>query len=739
MELTDGQKKGLEIACQRYKDNKPYTVIAGYAGTGKAQPVDTLIPTPNGYRKLGEIKIGDRVFDRHGQPTEVLGAYPQGMLDCYKVELSDGRVTYCNDEHLWSYYTSKNNLYAKSLKDMINSGLYKPDKRGGRATCKYQIPTSDAVNFRKKDFDVDPYVVGVFLGDGCCRENLLSLSSADEFVVKKVANLLNATGYYRQHPSNYIWRFTCNKHSGINGRTVERLHTQEVFNKLPELLNYSGDKRIPRQYLFCSKEQRLSLIQGLMDTDGCIQESEGRYNISYTSTSVNLINDMRQVLFSLGYSSSVSKDNRTKYKTKEFYTLYINIANEEKYKLFTLPRRRDVALDAIDKQKRKKYDRISIKKVTKCNYQKEMVCIYVDNPEHLYLTNDYIVTHNTTLVQYIIKELKLKDNEVVFACFTGKAALVLKEKGNKNTMTAHKLLYHSEEQADGTYIHTPKHKLDHKYKLIVVDEASMLPQEMIDLLLSHHVYTIFLGDPAQLPPISGEQTILTNPHVFLDEIVRQALDNPIIKLSMDIRHGMKLHYTAEDKRCRVLPRSKVSDKMLLGADQILCGKNKTRNELNYYMRKLILGDNYSDEPVEGDKVICLKNSWNKINNVGNELVNGTIGTLKNVYITDKHPYEKVVLADFVSDDGGIYKDLMIDYNLIVNGEPTVNSENWQRFSGYPKPLEFTFGYVITCHKAQGSQYDRVVVFDEAFGKYDEQMCWKYTACTRAVKQLVMIE
>lgn len=136
-------------------------------------------------------------------------------------------------------------------------------------------------------------------------------------------------------------------------------------------------------------------------------------------------------------------------------------------------------------------------------------------------------TGKSFLVCHIIKELKLKDNEVVFIAFTGKAALVLKEKGNKNTMTAHKLLYHSEEQADGTYIHTPKTKLDHKYKLIVVDEASMLPQEMIDLLLSHHVYTIFLGDPAQPPPISGEQTILSNPHVFLDEIVRQALDNPM--------------------------------------------------------------------------------------------------------------------------------------------------------------------------------------------------------------------
>ena len=83
-------------------------------------------------------------------------------------------------------------------------------------------------------------------------------------------------------------------------------------------------------------------------------------------------------------------------------------------------------------------------------------------------------------------------------------------------------------------------------------------------------------------------------------------------------------------------------------------------------------------------------------------------------------------------------DLIIDYNLIVNGEPTVNSENWQKFSGYPKPLEFAFGYVITCHKSEGSEYNRVVVFDEAFGDYKQQMQWRYTAITRSVNQLVIV-
>ena len=362
---------------------------------------------------------------------------------------------------------------------------------------------------------------------------------------------------------------------------------------------------------------------------------------------------------------------------------------------------------------------------------------YKENAQYTVIAG-YAGTGKTTLVHFIIQELGLNENQVVFVAYTGKAALVLKQKGNKNAMTAHKLLYHSEELPDGTYRHTPREKLEKKYSLIVVDEASMLPQEMINLLLSHHVHTIFLGDPAQLPPIDGEQTILDTPHVFLDEIVRQALDNPIIKLSMKIRNGDRLRYSLEDKRCRIMSRDKVSDKLLLGADQILCGKNKTRHELNNYMRRLILGDSYSDEPVNSDKVICLKNYWNTVNSVGNELVNGTIGELHNISITEVPPYGKIICADFISDDGGIYRNLIIDYNLIVNGKPTINSENWQKFVGYPKPFEFAFGYVCTVHKFQGSEAERVVVFEEWLGDYESHKRWLYTAATRASEQLVVV-
>jgi exodeoxyribonuclease-5 len=349
----------------------------------------------------------------------------------------------------------------------------------------------------------------------------------------------------------------------------------------------------------------------------------------------------------------------------------------------------------------------------------------------------YAGTGKTTLVKFIVDELKLNDMLVVYIAYTGKAALVLRNKGCANAMTAHRLLYKSEEQPDGTFIHTPKKKLDKHYSLIVCDEASMLPQEMIDVLLSHHIHVLFLGDNAQLPPIEGKQTILDNPNVFLTEITRQALDNPIIKLSMDVREGKSLEYGG-DKLCRVMPNNKVTNPLLLGADQIIVGKNITRHKMNTYMRKLKWEDKYSDNPLNGDKCICLKNNWNKLGTSEEPLVNGQIGQLNNVSVLEMHPYGKVIVADFISDDGGVYKDLLIDYNLMVNGKPTVNKDNWKQYAGAPKLLEFAYAYAITCHKSQGSEFNRVILFEEWLGDYEQHKKWLYTGITRAAKQLVIV-
>ena len=199
--LTRKQEEGLKLAVDRYKHSEPYTCIAGYAGTGKSQPIDTLIPTPNGHKKLGDIQVGDYVFDRMGRATKVLGVYPQGEQEVFKVTLKDGRSTLCNDNHLWSYYSQHGNLMVANTKFLNDRGL--TDSRG---SFKTKIPRNEAVCYKSQNYIVDPYVIGAFLGDGCCTNEQLTFSSADEEMVAEIARLLNLS-YKRKNENEYSWYF----------------------------------------------------------------------------------------------------------------------------------------------------------------------------------------------------------------------------------------------------------------------------------------------------------------------------------------------------------------------------------------------------------------------------------------------------------------------------------------------------------------------------------------------------
>ena len=371
-----------ELAVDMLKgDSTTVKLVTGTWGSGKAQPDDTIIPTPNGYKRLDELKVGDFVFDRKGNPTKVLGIYPQGEKEVYKVTFSDGRTTLCNDEHLWSYVTSKGNLKTVTLREMIDTGLQKND-----GSYRYRIPLCNPVEYEHKDFPVDPYVIGAFLGDGCCLEKTLNFSSQDIELVETITKLLFADTFFKYIDNNYTWFF---KKDG------QILKTAEVFKDLDGIMEYSYNKKIPEQYLFGDIQQRYALLQGLLDTDGSIDKEKGR--ISYTSTSLTLINQVASICHSLGMSTHFDEDRQDKYTKGVCYNLRISCPYYQKEKLFRLSRKRNIALSL--KNDDKIYGkRITIRHVEKLNQTMPMRCIYVDNEEHLYLTNDYIVTHNTLLL-----------------------------------------------------------------------------------------------------------------------------------------------------------------------------------------------------------------------------------------------------------------------------------------------------------------------------------------------------
>lgn len=380
--------------------------------------------------------------------------------------------------------------------------------------------------------------------------------------------------------------------------------------------------------------------------------------------------------------------------------------------------------------------------LTKGQEQAVKVCVErYKNKEPYTIISGFAGSGKTTVVKYIMEALGIDEDEVIEATLTGKASLVLRNKGHKNAMTLHKLLYIPKKIPDSDEVEfIPRDILERYPKLIVVDECSMVSKEIFDLLLSHKIHIIFLGDSFQLPAISESANILDHPHVTLTEITRQALDSPIIRLSMDIREGKQLSYGGP-KEARIMPRSKVTAGLLLGADICLCGRNDTRHNLNKQIRQLKWKDKYKDEPLNGDKLICLKNYW-KITDINNEvpLVNGMIGTISKIHTTETRLLHPKLTAKFENETGEVFDKtkMNIDYQMLTQHEPRVNNDNWKQFYKVQKPLLFDYAYTITAHKSQGSQWDKVLVFSEIMGTKEEYYRWLYTSITRSVSKCVVV-
>lgn len=378
------------------------------------------------------------------------------------------------------------------------------------------------------------------------------------------------------------------------------------------------------------------------------------------------------------------------------------------------------------------------------------ICIekYLNNERYCVISG-YAGTGKSTLVKTIVQNLPgiNPDRDVVYACFTGKAAQVLLKKGNKNVTTLHKLLYESIPKPDGTFYRKPKITIE--YPIVVVDEVSMAPKNLMELLFKHNVFIIALGDPFQLPPVDKDQDngLLNNPDVFLDEIMRQELDSEIVQLSMKIRNHETIEYF-KGSDVIVMPKSSLNTGVLQWADQILVGVNATRVAVNNQMRNLL---GRSTHPENGDKVICLRNYWDVFADNDDPLVNGTIGYIDNVYESfNKIPswagdgVIKVLHADFVSDSGADFGPLQMDEKEILTGERCLNYKAIYRLMSNRRtqhlvPMEFTYGYAITGHKSQGSEWDKVLVLEERFPfEKEEHARWLYTCVTRASERLVLV-
>ena len=412
--------------------------------------------------------------------------------------------------------------------------------------------------------------------------------------------------------------------------------------------------------------------------------------------------------------------------------------------------------------------------------------------KQVFFLSGYAGTGKTFLVNYLISNvLDLDSSSVVFCAYTGKAVSVILQKGEHDAVTIHKLIYNTVEKEftndDGKKVKrvefVKKNNIQN-YKLIVLDEVSMVDKKIMDDLLSFGIPVLACGDKAQLPPVGGYQLdFLEKPDYTLTEIVRQNDENAIIKIATKARNGENIP-VGNYGDVVVINRETLTDeylqKILLGMDQVICGTNKTRVELNNMIREF-RGIPANSQPIDGEKVICTSNNWGVTFGEDDKfaLVNGTIGTIKNY----KNCAESLNLSeigcfkpDFIENDiDGIY-NILLDKTLLEQNvrsfefhqkvflmedgtyklkEKTVKKPGESKVSFMHRVKEnvinerravseelvnfFEFAYAISCHKSQGSEWEKVVIFDESYVFGKEANRWLYTAITRAKKKLIIIK
>lgn len=334
----------------------------------------------------------------------------------------------------------------------------------------------------------------------------------------------------------------------------------------------------------------------------------------------------------------------------------------------------------------------------------------------------YAGTGKTTLAKHLAEGVKGK---VLYASLTGKAAQVLRNKGCNGATTIHSLIYRAHRNpVTGNITFSKNYDSDLVgAELLIVDEVSMVSAEIAEDLLSFKVPVLVLGDPAQLPPVKGTGYFIDAvPDKLLTEVHRQAAENPIIQMSMDVREGREIvGRHNEHGGVTVCDRDGVNiEKFILAADQVLCGLNRTRVSLNNMIRQKLGRKDLT--PEIGDRLVCLKNDHQKGIFNGSLWEVAKVGRSGNLYSMDLTPL----------DGDGTLVSVDVRSEFFRGAEHGIP---WQQLKG---TQQFTYGYALTVHKSQGSQWDSVLLVDESKVFVEDAQKHLYTGVTRAAIRLVIV-
>jgi replicative DNA helicase len=371
-------------------------VILAPTGVGKSLPYSEPVLTPTGWVTMGDIKIGDKVVGSDGKEQYVLGVYPQNVRPIYKVEFTDNTFVNCDEEHLWSVNTlnmrtGKTRVKGKSTyrpnygyKVVKTSDMMNDIKKRGR--YNYRLPVVSPVDFEKRDVLIDPYLLGLLLGDGSMCDSGVRISTKDDELFETIQHLEEHSSYneYERNETKTI------KYINFKTQIKKRIEFYGLLNKK------SNNKFIPKDYLYNSLDVRVSILQGLMDTDGYVDK---KGTTQFTTISERLCNDVRELVLSLGGTVRVNSKIPTytydgeKKQGQLAYTITISFANN------IVPFR---LLRKVDRYYiRTKYIEQKYVKSITYSHDEEAVCIKVSNPDELFVTRDYVLTHNTTILTKI--------------------------------------------------------------------------------------------------------------------------------------------------------------------------------------------------------------------------------------------------------------------------------------------------------------------------------------------------
>ncbi|MEM1396368.1 MAG: ATP-dependent RecD-like DNA helicase [Pseudomonadota bacterium] len=332
----------------------------------------------------------------------------------------------------------------------------------------------------------------------------------------------------------------------------------------------------------------------------------------------------------------------------------------------------------------------------------------------------YAGVGKTTLARHIAEHAT---GEVSFAAYTGKAAHVLRSKGCVGATTIHALIYRpmgDDPGEDGPSFSLRRDAPASKADLIIIDECSMVDEELGRDLLSFGAPVLVLGDPAQLPPVKGGGFFTEfEPDFMLTEIHRQAADNPIIRVSMDVREGRVPENYGD--ACKIVSRNEINTDDVAASDQVLVGTNRTRKRYNDRLREMKGHDD--PLPEAGEKLVCLRNNKKK------GLLNGSVWSV----VRRKTPSKRKIGLTLAPDEG-VGKTVSVSTPIAMFTEGPENVP-WEQKRGSD---EFDYGYALTVHKAQGSQWDDVILFDDSYAFREHSARWLYTGVTRAAERLTIV-